>query len=292
MPKRKPFIGVAFPSRGYGHLRSVFGLIREVEPYRHSWHQVFGLPIPESHNLAVASALADKRVEYVFLAEDDHLFPTGVLAAMVAEDAPVVTVDYQLRNGEPLVKRHPLDGSVTLTGLGCILIRRDVFSQIANPPFQVGRTWELNHGEWSETERYDVAGGHDPFFTRQCRTAGIPITVLDGWQVGHLEVVHQADRLNRANVGVDEIKCWGGMGDLPMYPRSRRNDMGKTVFLKLSGGFVLPMDQDNDNYGVYTRAGATEISESAAKPLMAKQAKQETVRVDIANNPPVDDDDD
>lgn len=268
----KPFIAVCLPSRGVGHYRTILGIQREVEPYRHlrPYCLVVGEPIPDAHNLAVRQALVDERVTHLWLLEDDHLLPAGVLRALLSADAPIAAAQYLLRNGRPSVLRDA-HGEVVLTGLGCTLVRREVFERLPDPPFQVGNRLQWEGGGWRDTGQPEYAGGQDIFFCNVARAAGIPITVLDGWQVGHLEAVRTGAR---ANFGMDEIRCWGGDPSMPHYPRTWRDIMGERVYLRLAHGTVIDMDVDSDQYQRFLSQGAQVIKPAEARPALKKQEEQ------------------
>jgi hypothetical protein len=267
-----PFIAVCLPSRGVGHLRTVAGLLRETAPYPHAWYFAFGLPIPDSHNAVVRSALADERTQYLLLAEDDHLYPVGVLDAMLAANAPIVGIDYLMRNGPRCVIRDA-SGEPVLVGLGCTLIRRDVFAALPDPPFQVGTRQQWDGVGWRDTGVPEHAGGQDIFFCQQARAAGFRITVLDGWEVGHLELQRAGDHVN---YGVDRVICHGGIGDLPWRPESRRTGMAIETW-KSPSDLVIPFDTDVpgalEEIAFRQANGWVKVSASEAKPLVKAQEK-------------------
>lgn len=264
-------IAIALPSRGVGHMRTIAGIVREVEPYSHSWHFSIGHPIPDSHNQAVKDALADPRTSHVWMTEDDHVYPVGVLAAMLAVDALVVAVNYPLRHKQPAVKRHPDTDQVVLVPMGCTLIRREVFSQIADPPFQVDTHWELRNGEWFDTGQPCRVGGHDPFFSRECLKAGIRMEALEGWECGHLNVVRAGQR---TNYGMDEVIMIGGRGDLPWTPELRRVGMGDTIYLRAPNRKRV-IDMDEDKAAPYLRNKWTKITKAEFDRELKVQQKHE-----------------
>jgi hypothetical protein len=267
-------IGVATASRGVGHMRAAASLIREVEPFPHTWHWVFGRPIPDAQNEVTALALSDPDTTHVFYWEDDMLLPPGVLAAMLAADAPVVTVQYPLRSGQPAVVRQPPD-TVLLTGMGCLLVRRDVFAQIASPPFQVEQpAWGIEGGGWRQSDRIEWYGGHDGFFSRECLRQGIRVMLLDGFECGHLETLKLAPRQVRTNVGMDVEICHGGAG-LPYRPEARKvGEMAEKVFIKSPSGHVIDMDPDDANFKLFVEQnGWTVVNKTEATVALKRQEK-------------------
>lgn len=235
-------LAICYCSRGMGHDRTIAGVIREVssvdvEPV---WCWSFGLPIPDAQNDVTRQALAAD-ADALWFVENDHLLPVGVVHALLAHDAPVVAANYLLRSGVPCAITNERTGVVELVGLGCTLIRTEVFAHIPDPPFQVGNRFTWDGGEWRDTGVPEHMGGQDVTFCRAVRAAGMQIAVLPGVEVGHLETIRRGDHVN---YGMDQIICHGGAGDLPWLPPKRRPGMGKQIFIKSPGGTVMDMDED------------------------------------------------
>lgn len=268
-------LAVCIASRGTGHIRTIAGVIREValagvEPV---WCWSFGRPIPDAQVEITRQALASDADAFWFV-EDDQLLSTGVLSAMIGAAAPVVTVDYQGRHGRSLVERHPRTGAVVLTPMGCLLVQRDVFSRISDPPWQVDRSWVLEQGEWRETAAPSYAGGQDGHFSRECLRASIPILALDGWEVGHLDLVRAG---GRTNYGMDTVQCYGGRGDLPWKPESREGPMAVEYWKSPSGHTVLPLDPNaGADIAFYERAGWVKVRVTEAAPIQKAMKARET----------------
>lgn len=258
---------------------TIFGAIREIErtPHPHIWCPAFYLPIPDAHNETARLALADDRVTHLWFVENDHLLPVGVLDAMLALDAPVAAAEYVLRGGHSCVIRS--GRGVELVGLGCTLVRREVFAQIPHPPFQVGKRQQWNGSGWQERQSPEHAGGQDIFFCQQVRAAGLAIAVLGPeWNVGHLEIMQAGDHINQ---GMDWIRCWGGSPDLPWYPPRRDDLMAKVVYLKSPGGLVIDMDTASTEYARLKKQGWVEVQKSEATPALKAQEK---ANADVAAN--------
>ncbi len=271
-----PFLALCVATRGLAHLRAVASLIAEVEAVAvpHVWCWSFGLPIPDAQNSITQQALADRRVTHLLFFEDDQLAPVGVLQAMLAADQPIVTVDYRGRHDRGLIQRHPVTGDVLLTPMGVLLVRREVFARIADPPWQVGTRWEISEsGEWQDTGKPEWYGGHDGFFSRQVLAAGYTIHQLAGFEAGHLETRRLSPRDVRTNYGADTEHCWGGV-NVRFRPKAKEGEMAERVFLKSPAGHVIDMDPDESEYEVFIKRGFTRVAAAAAKPALKAQEKR------------------
>lgn len=266
----EPFIALCYPSRGMGHDRTSFGAFRELRRYPHILCPAFGLPMPDSHNLAAEQALADARVTHLWFVENDHLLPPGVLAALLDADAPVVAAPYTMHNAVPLGIRDKR-GALVLVGLGCTLIRRDVFAKVPTPPFQINADlWDRKADAWGTGETAPLLGlprphalvsGPDTYFCRELRRAGIPIAMLDDtWQVGHLAVM-QRGQTNA--ISVDQVRMDGGQPDYPWAPSKEVVMPEEIAYLKsASGTLFIDMVKSNRNYKKHINAGWTEITKA------------------------------
>lgn len=271
MTKRRPFIAVCIASRGTGHIRTMAGAVREVEPFPHVWCWSFGNPIPAAQNDITAQALADKRVTHLWFVEDDCLVPDGALMQMLAAAQSIVTIDYQTRAGRSITTRNPA-GEIVLTGMGCLLVRREVFAHVPNPPFQVSTRYVLTPaGEWMDTGKPEVYGGHDAYFYREARKAGYRIHQLDGVEAGHLDVVRAGHR--RGNYGYDEVISYGGVG-VSLRPEPREEPMAQRWF-RSPQGVVIDLDpKKGGQVEFYLRHGWQEISKTEAKPIVKRQERR------------------
>ena len=154
-----------------------------------------------AENQVVRDFLADESLTHLFLTESDMLLPDATIPKLIEVHQPMVSGVYFLRNGngQPCLYKRSLalkgnpygQSPVTLfplnrpfelngcTGLGCLLVERQVFENTTDPWFQ------LRDG----SDGY----GSDMYFFKQCRDAGFSVwvqpSVLCGQIDYHLETV-------------------------------------------------------------------------------------------------------
>lgn len=156
-------------------------------------------------NVARARLLAgyyESRQPYLFLHDDDIDVQPGVVARMLALEAPGVVAPYRVRGTERYAVTYDSQGQVTWAGLGCALVRRDVIDALWDLHFEELHFFELTAaGERArvglfDDEFADVNGVRrklkdDHAFWLRVRLAGYPIVALDDVTTTHAgEVSH------------------------------------------------------------------------------------------------------
>jgi hypothetical protein len=169
---------VCLCSRGLIHSRTIASLLAELP---RDWKIIIthDLPIPEAQIQITEEALAMKPSFILFIEEDMGL-PVGILEEMIGMDKPVVTADYPLAAfDEALGKwvgvgrsvRRDGSGFIRFCGMGCLLIKAEVFSQIKKPWFETNMITDEG-GIMGVKRSY---GGQDVWLSRQIRAAGYEI---------------------------------------------------------------------------------------------------------------------
>ncbi len=261
-----PVIAVCIPSRGIGHMPTIYGVQRELEsgPYEHIRPYFFSFyrGLPQAHNHVVHKALQHPNVTHLWIVEDDHLLPVGILAALLERRAPVVSGQYQFRSGGTMASTHPRSGEVVMVPTGCLLVERQVFNKLPHPPFQRSK-YILKNGEWEQTTRLLHTAG-DIFFSAQCRELGIPMEIVWEPEVGHLNIVDHGDR---SLTGVDNVTLIGGSGDLEWEPPAKFNTLKGKVRIR-NPGRTLVIDIDTMLAKGYIKKGWT-LEEDALEEVPA-----------------------
>jgi hypothetical protein len=98
-----------------------------------------GNPIPDCHNIIVEEALKDKP-DYLWLVEDDNQYPPGILKALFDAHTDVAVADYPVRGNQHSVTYNAA-GELLYAGLGCVLVKREVFKKLDQPYFSVERSY-------------------------------------------------------------------------------------------------------------------------------------------------------
>ena len=172
-------IAVLLPTRGliYGKtLESLFKSKIEKE-----FVIVSGLPIPEAQNEMARRGLKTD-CPYLFMVEEDMVIPGGALERMIEMNCDVVCVDYPVAGGWSTIKK--VNGEIQHFGLGCTLIKREVFENLKEPWFSIDKSLNADTGEIMDIPmKY---GGHDIFFGIKLREAGYKINQLEGFECEHL----------------------------------------------------------------------------------------------------------
>ena len=172
-------IAVLLPTRGliYGKtLESLFKSKIEKE-----FVIVSGLPIPEAQNEMVKRALKTD-CNLFFFCEEDMVIPEWGLERMIEMNCDVVCVDYPVAGGWSTIKK--VNGEIQHFGLGCTLIKREVFENLKEPWFSIDKSLNADTGEIMDIPmKY---GGHDIFFGIKLREAGYKIAQLEGFECEHL----------------------------------------------------------------------------------------------------------
>lgn len=206
---------VIIPTRGLIYSRTLTSLIKSNINLNKDLIIVEGLPIPDSHNKGVEIALQDYD-PYILFIEEDMVLPEGALDKMIKMDKPVVCIDYPVGNGYSTIAKK--NGEILWCGLGCTLIRRNIFDAIEKPWFDISYSWRIvsdNPFKIEKVENLNKYGGHDINFFIKVRKAGYKIYQLPGFEAEHLECL--ALKKGDYNQGVFEIKAKDKISKLQNY---------------------------------------------------------------------------
>lgn len=186
-------IGIIIPTRGL-----VYTKVEEaIEGLRDSRVKVYrsnGLPIPDGHNQLTRQAL-EEGCDLIFYIEEDTVPPPDALKKLMQTDSDIACIDYGVQ-GWGCVTRSP-KGEILWCGLGCTLVKREVFEKMTYPYFRADMTLRLNDWTWQKlpdeyikTKQY---GSLDIWFCDQARKLGFTITQAEG-EAEHLELIALGQR--------------------------------------------------------------------------------------------------
>ena len=209
---------VVTPSRGLVHSRTVEAVmtaIAEAVAVGHEfcgWSLTHDLPIPDCHEKVAEVGLATG-AEALWFVEEDVIPPAGALCSLLERPEPISIVDYPVGE-EPTVNcAYHFAGEIHWCGLGCTLIRREVFDQLPRPWFRSDITFTLKGGQIADLwlDRPKPYGGQDIYFCWTARQAGIAIGEVPGLLCDHARLrelgashvnagQHRIELLTAANV--------------------------------------------------------------------------------------------
>lgn len=144
-------IACCIPSRGLIHSRTMQDILANVlgEDPDVGFYFAHGHPIPESHNLCVEEALKDKP-DYLWLCEDDNLYPPGILKELLKANADIAVADYPVRKSKHSVTY--VGGALQYAGLGCVLVKAEVFEKLEKPYFRVDTEYIVSDSRLMPTQ--------------------------------------------------------------------------------------------------------------------------------------------
>lgn len=197
-------IGVVIPTRGLVFARVESAIEGFREKYQIRVYRSDNLPIPQGHSLLSQQALADG-VTHVWFVEEDTVPPPNALDLLLKADADIACIDYGV-NGWSCITRTPED-EILWCGLGCTLIKKEVFETLEQPWFRIDKVLRLNDWTWMDLSEEYVKnksyGSLDIWFFTQARKKGFTIIQAEG-ECEHLQLVALGQK--EVNFGLHEIK--------------------------------------------------------------------------------------
>lgn len=209
---------ILIPSRGLVHSRTAEAVLANID---HSekvagctgWFFTHDLPIPDCDEKVAEMGMATN-ADLLWFIEEDVIPPQDALErslALLDEGWDVAAVDYPVGSPESgwgcLVRDGK--GDIEWCGLGCTLIRREVFEKLARPWFSTdwqyidyhtGNGWEKRPSPTDNRRRF---GQQDIYFCMALRAAGFRIGQVPGLTAGHALVEHLG--ASGTNVGMHRI---------------------------------------------------------------------------------------
>ena len=195
-------IAVILPTRGLVFTETENAISGNTEGITSKVYRSHDLVIPDSQNYLVDQALADK-AKYLWFVEEDTVAPDNALADMLEMEADIACIDYGVAGWSCLTKDKETN-EILWCGLGCTLIKAEVFEALERPYFRSDRALLLNF--WPEIRWVDAGeqayGLQDIWFFVHAREAGFRIQQVQG-ECKHLKL----DSLGRPeiNKGLHQI---------------------------------------------------------------------------------------
>lgn len=204
-------VAVCTPSRGLIHSRTVAAVAAALATARATgtavpapgpaggWVITHDLPIPDAFNEVAALALGTDAA-WLWWVEEDMVPPphalTLLLATAASVDAQIVALDYAFPTVPPTSAiTRGADGTVRWCGLGCTLVRRDVFARLERPWFRTDTAYRLTRYGTARETLVAVAeerpyGGQDIDFCVRAGAAGFRLAAVPATLAvaGHLRL--------------------------------------------------------------------------------------------------------
>lgn len=190
------------------------------------------LPIPRGHNELVEKALMLNDLTHILFIEEDTVMPIDGFFEMVKANVDIAFIDYAINGWACAAKTE--DGEILWCGLGCTLVKVDVFKKLEKPYFRVDKSLILNdqdYFEWKDLP--NKYGGHDIWFFSQAREAGFKITQVPG-ECKHMKI----DELGKPGVnnGFHQLSQKPVIKDQATYkrPLTTNNELDNNVFIGIN----------------------------------------------------------
>ncbi len=197
-------IAIILTSRGVLSTRMKESVERELQALSipHRFYYAHGEKIPDCFNRPTGEALKGP-CNYIWYVEEDIVVPEGGLSAMLemsrAEKNGVVAINYPLRQYRTRSEGWFRQGTHykfrSWVGLGCTLVRRDVFTTMIekgiSPFFKPANLVAVHRGSASKRRELMIVegrrryGGQDIYFCYFVRKIGYEICVVDNLLAGH-----------------------------------------------------------------------------------------------------------
>lgn len=188
------------------------------------------LPIPQSHNYCVETALQNSSIQKIFFIEEDNfLFPDAFVAVATSE-YDITALQYNDKNGSPHgIIHYDGSGEILWCGLGATCIKREVFETLGAPYFRTDTRYKIKkkyveegktitdfepiepRQEWSDIENRMIEvkdeykyGGLDVDFYTRARKQGYSIQTLPAFKAHHFQLVELGKP--HTNQGVHTIR--------------------------------------------------------------------------------------
>lgn len=178
-------IGIILPTRGLLFTEVLEGIEKERSLVNEKTilFTTYNKPIPVAQNYLVEKALKNSEISHLFMVEEDTVPLAGALEKLLQSDGDIVAIDYGV-SGWSCIAKDSI-GEILWCGLGCTLIKREVFEKLEKPWFRIDKTLRLNDWQWIDNPaKY---GSLDIWFCTKAKEAGFKIKQVEG-ECKHLQL--------------------------------------------------------------------------------------------------------
>lgn len=199
-------ISVVLPTRGLVFTQTEIALEENLRGIEHKIYRSFNLPIPECQNVLVEQALCDSPSHILFV-EEDIVIPKGGVKRMIQKYAPIAFIDYGVAGWSCRAMKRDNLNDILWCGLGCTLVRKDVFDVLEKPYFRTDKALRLNDWTWIDVPKERQYGGQDIYFFMKARDKGLRPIQVSG----------ECEHLVLENIGQKEIN--NGLHKIGIKPK-------------------------------------------------------------------------
>lgn len=185
------------PSRGTVFSKMMESVLKNLRGYKYEVFMQHGISIPNCYNFAMQEALGSD-CTHIWFVEEDHVFPEDTLKRMIGMDKDVVATAYADRRSQVNLVQYQNNGDVIYCGMGCMLVKREVFNKLESPYFRTlfielkkddnGFIRLIPH----ENMTSSGYGGQDIYFCTTLVNNGFKINLLPNSKVGHMMLMEPA----------------------------------------------------------------------------------------------------
>lgn len=198
-------IKIAFcsPSRGMVFSKMMESVLQNLKGYKYEVFMQHGISIPNCYNFIMEEAILSD-CTHIWFVEEDHLFPKNTLKKMLAMNEDVVATAYADRRSAVNLVQYQNNGDVIYTGMGCMLVKKEVFNRLELPYFRTvfielkkdekGKITLIPH----ENMKSPGYGGQDIYFCTSLVNNGIKINLLPNSRVGHMMLMEKGDDMTNS----------------------------------------------------------------------------------------------
>jgi len=211
MPKVMPKIAILTPTRGTLFSKMMVSVLREMSMCNQypAWFITDNMPIPKCRTALVEDALKHKaEFTHFLLVDDDVIIPEGGLGEMLSADTDIAFIDYPLHQDRgkyagmgtacydncpegteyAKAKKKP----VMWAGLGCVLVKREVFEKLKSPWFKPYHRQYVRDEKgkitWQGSPNIKEPTGEDCYFFLQAQKKGLKVKQMTGFTCGHARI--------------------------------------------------------------------------------------------------------
>jgi len=189
-------IAALLPSRGLVHSRTVEAVDRELMDTDSKVFYTHDKPIPDCFNI-LSEKFLDSGADFAWFVEEDVVPPEGALKSLLAlleSGKSISFINYPLIKFNNAICYKFFQDEVVWTGMGCTLVKREVFEKLERPWFKDKHSLvAIMSGSAQRDYRLElrenkdiIYGGQDVYFCSKAFFKGFRIGIVEDLECEHL----------------------------------------------------------------------------------------------------------